>query len=49
MKRRLRRVRQLVPTRFATAYRSGGKDGKPVFVTWWMMWGRSFRVKRTLI
>lgn len=43
------RLRQAVPTKFATAYRHDvGEGGRnvPVFCTWWMWLGRCFAVKR---
>jgi hypothetical protein len=43
------RVRQLIPTKFATAYREGDEHGQPVFVTWWMLFGRCYKVRRTAI
>jgi hypothetical protein len=48
--RRARRIRQLVPTKFATAY-VADPDGRnePTFCTWWMWLGRSFAVKRIVI
>jgi hypothetical protein len=44
------RVRQLIPTKFATAY-GAHRDGKviPEFCTWWMWLGRSFKVERTVV
>lgn len=45
-------LRQLVPTKFATAYRRvDGQDEQtmqttPMFCTWWMWLGRCFRVHR---
>ena len=55
MKRRIRRTRQLVPTKFATGVRRGGPDitssepdgRRPVFVSWWMWLGRCYRVRET--
>jgi hypothetical protein len=51
--RKLRRLRQEVPTKFATACRELGTDSEPkneaVFVQWWMWFGRSFRVQRSII
>lgn len=53
MKRiKIRRLRQIVPTKFATAYREGVEDGKggtPIFATWWMVWGRCFRVNHRVV
>jgi hypothetical protein len=53
MARRLRRIRQLIPTKFATAYREGvngrPSDGTPTFASWWMWGGRCFNVKRRAI
>jgi hypothetical protein len=48
----IRRMRQLIPTKFATAYRTredSGHEWKPVFTTWWMWLGRCFRVNHTAI
>lgn len=52
MKRRIRRIRQLVPTHFATAYRTREEpatEWAPVFSTWWMWFGRCFKVRHTAI
>lgn len=44
------RVRQLIPTKFATAV-GEHKEGRviPTFVTWWMWLGKSFKVNRTVV
>lgn len=50
--KRIRRLRQLVPTYFATAYRTHEEpaaEWTPMFSTWWMWLGRCFRVKHTEI
>jgi hypothetical protein len=52
-----RRIRQLVPTKFATISRPHFPDlpddhpdqGHPEFVRWWMWLGRSYRINRTVI
>lgn len=50
-----RRIRQLIPTKFATAYRTNHGEGEevepydPEFCTWWMVWGKCFAIKRTAI
>jgi hypothetical protein len=52
MRRRIRRIRQLIPTKFATANRTSSDDGKtwtPQFVTWWMWLGHCYRVRRHAI
>lgn len=52
MKRRIRRARQLIPTKFATGYRTrddGEAEWKPMFTTWWMWFGRCYRVQHTAI
>jgi hypothetical protein len=62
MKRRIRCLRQLVPTKFATAHRvpqvaithstgpvQATSESRPIFTTWWMWLGHSFRVKHTAI
>jgi len=49
---RIRRIRQLIPTKFATGYRTQGDDKSewtPMFSTWWMWMGRCFRVRHTAI
>ncbi len=47
------RLRQLIPTKFATAYRTNHGDGTdphtPEFCTWWMWLGRCYRIHRTTI
>jgi hypothetical protein len=48
----VRRVRQLIPTKFATANQTSEDDGKtwrPIFSTWWMWLGRCYKVKHTAI
>ena len=55
--RRIRRIRQLVPTKFATVHRMVFPDlpddhpdqNAPEFVRWWMWMGRCFRIQRTAI
>jgi hypothetical protein len=59
--KRIRRLRQLVPTKFATGHRvqafeitnnapiMGGEDWRPVFTTWWMWLGRCYRTRHTAI
>jgi hypothetical protein len=51
--RKLRRIRQLIPTKFATACRELGTDenpkDEPVFIQWWMWMGHSFKVQRSVI
>lgn len=44
------RARQLIPTKFATAV-GEHHDGKiiPTFIQWWMWFGRSFKVERTVV
>ena len=50
-----KRLRQLIPTKFATGVRRGGpaivsreSDGlRPTFITWWMWLGRCYRVRET--
>lgn len=44
------RLRQAVPTKFATGYRRD-PDGanEPVFCAWWMWLGRCFKVTRTVL
>jgi hypothetical protein len=46
MIRKIRRMRQLVPTKFATVYGDVERGNVPVFCTWWMWFGRSFKVER---
>ena len=47
------RVRQLIPTKFATGVRELGTEKEPrdeaVFVQWWMWFGKSFKVQRTVL
>jgi len=47
------RLRQVIPTKFATAYRydvdENGENGAPLFVTWWMWAGRCFKINRTVV
>jgi hypothetical protein len=47
------RLRQLIPTKFATAYRALGTVAEPKdvpeFCTWWMWLGHVFNVNRTEI
>ena len=48
--RKIRRLRQLIPTKFATAYGAHTDEGVvPTFCTWWMFLGRSFKVQRTAL
>ena len=41
------RVRQLVPTKFATTYGTA-EDGDKV-TTWWMWVGKCFKIKHSII
>lgn len=43
------RVRQLIPTRFATTHRPSywGQDLGPIRTRWWMWRGRCFWVRHT--
>lgn len=44
------RLRQLIPTKFATAVgENKGEKIVPTFVTWWMWLGRSFKVNRSVV
>jgi hypothetical protein len=47
------RLRQIIPTKFATGVRELGTEQSPkseaVFIQWWMWLGRSFKVQRTVI
>lgn len=46
------RIRQVIPTKFATANRTSFDDGKtwePRFVTWWMWAGKCFKIKSRMI
>ena len=49
MMRKIKQLRQLIPTKFATGCGEfrGGDTPIPTFITWWMWLGRSFKVKRT--
>ncbi|HEY1690037.1 MAG TPA: hypothetical protein VGF95_14375 [Solirubrobacteraceae bacterium] len=48
--RKIRRLRQLVPTKFATVVEEQhGTGWQPVFIRWWMWLGRSYRVERRVI
>jgi len=52
MVRKIRRIRQLVPTKFATGHRRSVDDGKtwtPMFTTWWMWLGRCYKVRQDAI
>jgi hypothetical protein len=54
MRRRIRRLRQLIPTKFATVYRTvsprdGIEPNTPMFCTWWMVWGKCYRVNHRAI
>lgn len=45
-------LRQIVPTKFATAYRTDVERdgvGTPVFVRWWMWGGRCFAVNQSAV
>ena len=49
MIRKIQRLRQLIPTKFATGcgeYRDGDTP-IPTFITWWMWFGHVFKVRRT--
>lgn len=41
-------LRQIFPTKFATAYRESDTS-KPFFATWWMWFGRCFKAKHVAI
>lgn len=50
MRRRIRRIRQLIPTKFATSYGSvQDQVTVPMFATWWMWLGRCYRVRRHVV